>query len=268
MRMKKMWAVALGALVAPAVALSLPVPSASAHGWVVSPASRQDQCANGVVKCGQIKWEPASVEGPKGLRTCNGGDARWADLNDDSKGWRVTPVGTTETLTWTIEARHATSNWQYFIGDTKIAQFNDGGRIPAASVSHQLNFGGFTGRQKVLAVWNIADTANAFYACIDVNIGGGGDGGTGGGSGGTGGGDGGTGGTGGTGGSDGGTGGSTGGGEEPGTCTAGAWSAGTIYNGGETVSHNGHTWRAKWWVTGEEPGTTGDWGVWEDLGAC
>jgi predicted carbohydrate-binding protein with CBM5 and CBM33 domain len=24
----------------------------------------------------------------------------------------------------------------------------------------------------VLAVWNIADTANAFYACIDVNIGG------------------------------------------------------------------------------------------------
>ncbi|MEU8624522.1 lytic polysaccharide monooxygenase [Streptomyces sp. NPDC048669] len=258
MHMKRMWAAALGVLVAPAVALSLPAPSASAHGWVVSPSSRQDQCANRVVQCGPIKYEPASVEGPKGLRTCSGGDPRWADLNDDSKGWKTTPVGTTETLTWTIEARHATSNWQYFIGDQKIAQFNDGGRIPAASVSHQLDFTGFSGKQKVLAVWNIADTSNAFYACIDVNIGGG-DGGTGGGDGGTGGGDGGT------GGGDGGTGGGDGG---TGDCTAGAWDAGSIYNGGETISYNGHNWRAKWWVTGEEPGTTGEWGVWEDLGAC
>ncbi|MYW12277.1 hypothetical protein GT034_28605, partial [Streptomyces sp. SID2563] len=30
----------------------------------------------------------------------------------------------------------------------------------------------------------------------------------------------------------------------------------------------GHTWRAKWWVQGDKPGTTGEWGVWEDLGAC
>ena len=59
-----------------------------------------------------------------------------------------------------------------------------------------------------------------------------------------------------------------GGGDQPGDCTAGAWSAGDVYTGGETVSHAGHTWRAKWWVTGEEPGTTGEWGVWEDLGAC
>lgn len=248
MRMQKMWAAALGALVAPAVALSLPAPSASAHGWVVSPSSRQDQCANRVVQCGQIQWEPASVEGPKGLRTCSGGDPRWADLDDDSKGWKATPVGTTETLTWTIEARHATSNWQYFIGNQKIAQFNDGGRIPAASVSHQLDFSGFSGRQKVLAVWNIADTANAFYACIDVNIGGGdgGDGGDGGG----------------------GDGGGGDGGEEPGDCTTVAWDAGSTYNGGETVWYDGHNWRAKWWVTGEEPGTTGEWGVWEDLGVC
>jgi predicted carbohydrate-binding protein with CBM5 and CBM33 domain len=33
---------------------------------------------------------------------------------------------------------------------------------------------GFTGRQTVLARWNIADTVNAFYSCVDVNIGGGG----------------------------------------------------------------------------------------------
>ncbi|OKJ93400.1 lytic polysaccharide monooxygenase [Streptomyces sp. CB02400] len=235
MSMKRKVAVAVGALVAPVVAISLPAPTASAHGWVVSPGSRQDQCANRVVQCGQIKWEPASVEGPKGLRDCSGGDPRWADLDDDSKGWRVTPIGTTHTFTWTIEARHATSNWQYFIGDQKVAQFDGRGAQPPASVSHQLDFGGFTGRQKVLAVWNIADTANAFYACIDVNIGGGDDG---------------------------------GGDDEPGDCIAPVWNAGSVYTGGETVSHGGRTWRAKWWVTGEEPGATGEWGVWEDLGAC
>ncbi|WP_030411437.1 chitinase [Streptomyces sp. NRRL S-1448] len=51
-------------------------------------------------------------------------------------------------------------------------------------------------------------------------------------------------------------------------CTAAAWSAGAVYTGGQQVSHQGHTWKAKWWTTGEEPGTTGEWGVWQDLGAC
>ncbi|MGW3191092.1 glycosyl hydrolase family 18 protein [Streptomyces ardesiacus] len=51
-------------------------------------------------------------------------------------------------------------------------------------------------------------------------------------------------------------------------CTAAPWSAGAVYTGGQQVSHQGHTWKAKWWTTGEEPGTTGQWGVWQDLGAC
>ncbi|MFB9735766.1 chitinase C-terminal domain-containing protein [Streptomyces thermocoprophilus] len=53
-----------------------------------------------------------------------------------------------------------------------------------------------------------------------------------------------------------------------GTCTAPEWSATTEYGGGSTVSHNSRTWKAKWWTKGEEPGTTGEWGVWQDLGAC
>jgi chitin-binding protein len=32
---------------------------------------------------------------------------------------------------------------------------------------------GFSGRQTVLARWNIADTVNAFYSCVDLNITGG-----------------------------------------------------------------------------------------------
>ncbi|MFF7244587.1 glycosyl hydrolase family 18 protein [Embleya sp. NPDC008237] len=51
-------------------------------------------------------------------------------------------------------------------------------------------------------------------------------------------------------------------------CTAPAWASGTVYTGGQQVSHQGHTWKAKWWTLGETPGTTGQWGVWQDLGAC
>ncbi|MEV6309042.1 chitinase C-terminal domain-containing protein [Streptomyces sp. NPDC051840] len=53
-----------------------------------------------------------------------------------------------------------------------------------------------------------------------------------------------------------------------GSCTAAAWSATAEYGGGSTVSHGSHTWKARWWTKGETPGTTGEWGVWQDLGAC
>ncbi|WP_373304372.1 carbohydrate-binding protein, partial [Streptomyces anandii] len=51
-------------------------------------------------------------------------------------------------------------------------------------------------------------------------------------------------------------------------CTAAPWAKDKVYTGGQQVSHNGHNWKAKWWTLGEEPGTTGQWGVWQDLGAC
>ncbi|GAB3232434.1 hypothetical protein GCM10027447_28220 [Glycomyces halotolerans] len=47
-----------------------------------------------------------------------------------------------------------------------------------------------------------------------------------------------------------------------------AWSSSAVYHADDVASHNGHNWRAKWWTQGEEPGTTGQWGVWEDQGAC
>ncbi|MBE8517129.1 family 20 glycosylhydrolase [Amycolatopsis sp. H6(2020)] len=60
----------------------------------------------------------------------------------------------------------------------------------------------------------------------------------------------------------------TGGTTNPGTCADPAWSTTQVYTGGNVVSHNGHKWTAKWWTQGEEPGTTGQWGVWTDNGAC
>ncbi|MEU3227367.1 lytic polysaccharide monooxygenase [Streptomyces sp. NPDC006976] len=238
MNAKRRLALVIGAGVAPLLAVALPAATASAHGYVSNPPSRQAQCASGVVDCGQIKYEPQSVEGPKGLMSCSGGNAQFAELDNDNKGWKATSVGSSTDFSWTLTARHATSTWQYYIGNSKIAEFNDNGAQPGATKTHHVNFGSFSGRQKVLAVWNISDTANAFYACIDVQIGGGGE--------------------------------NPGGGDDgdPGDCATAAWDAGRVYNGGDTVSYNGHTWRAKWWVQGDQPGTTGEWGVWEDLGVC
>lgn len=50
-------------------------------------------------------------------------------------------------------------------------------------------------------------------------------------------------------------------------CSA-AWTSSKVYVGGDKASHKGVEYRAKWWTTNEEPGTTGQWGVWESLGAC
>lgn len=172
LRLKRaMAAVASGALLVVMLVVAGPTLPANAHGYISDPMSRQAQCAAGIVECGQIKWEPHSVEGPKGLTSCSGGNSRFAELDDDSKGWQRTQVGNSVDFTWTITANHSTSTWQYFIGGTKVAEFDDGGAQPPDIVTHNVDLSGFSGDQKLLAVWNIADTANAFYACVDLSIG-------------------------------------------------------------------------------------------------
>ncbi len=158
-------------MLAPILALSLPASSASAHGYISNPPSRQAQCAAGTVSCGAIKYEPQSVEGPKGSPVAAAATAASPSWTTTPEGWAVTPVNRSQQFEWKLTARHSTSTWQYFVGGEKIAEFDDGGAQPGATVTHQVDFGNKTGQQKVLAVWNIADTANAFYACIDVNVG-------------------------------------------------------------------------------------------------
>jgi chitinase len=55
---------------------------------------------------------------------------------------------------------------------------------------------------------------------------------------------------------------------QPGGCAAGVWNATTAYTAGDEVSYGGHAWKAKWWTQNEKPGTTGDWGAWQDEGPC
>src|ERR1700741_367172 len=103
MSLKRRLAV-LGAAVglAPLLLVVLPASSAGAHGYISAPPSRQAQCAQGTISCGEIKYEPQSVEGPKGLRSCSGGVPRFAELDDDGQGWHAPAGGRTGPFTSTF----------------------------------------------------------------------------------------------------------------------------------------------------------------------
>ena len=211
---RKLVMFATAAVIAPLGLVVLPAATASAHGYILTPPSRQAQCAQHTVTCDSIQWEPQSVEGPKGLRNCHGNVERFKELNDDNKPWRATSVGRTVNFTWTFTARHATYNFEYYIGNTRLAEFRLNNQQPPATLTHTVNLGNRSGRVKVLAIWNIGDTANAFYSCVDLQVNGS---------------------------------------AEPAPTpeptpapppASGTWAAGTAYAVGSTVTYNGTTYRA------------------------
>ncbi|MGV9268917.1 lytic polysaccharide monooxygenase [Kitasatospora sp. NPDC003701] len=186
------------AVAALAVPLTVALPAQS-HGYISTPPSRAALCGAGTVtNCGAIQWEPQSVEGPKGFpgrgpadgTICAGGNSRFAELDDPRGGnWPTTKVtaGQQLTFTWKFTARHATTNFKYYL--TK-AGYNaaqpitraaleltpfltvpyNGTQVPS-TVSHSATIpSGRTGHQVVVAVWEIADTGNAFYSCTDVRF--------------------------------------------------------------------------------------------------
>jgi predicted carbohydrate-binding protein with CBM5 and CBM33 domain len=139
------------------------------HGYISSPPSRQAMCAARRVKdCGDAEDSPQNVKGAKGLRKCSGNNPRFLALDDETKAWPATKVKNTVTFNWVLTAPYRTSTWDYYIGDTRIARFDSQGEAPTSPVIHTVDLNGRTGRLKVLAVWNIADTENAYYSCVDL----------------------------------------------------------------------------------------------------
>ncbi|KAJ6610137.1 hypothetical protein B0H10DRAFT_2438166 [Mycena sp. CBHHK59/15] len=127
--------------------LHMAVAPASAHGYVSHPPSRQALCRDVPVPgCGDLVGRSFQGGPPR---------SRPSLLHVDTHS----------------AARHAT--WEYFIlteHNTKLASFDDGGAVPPRTVVHQVPLHGYTGRQTILARWNIADTPATFYACVDLNI--------------------------------------------------------------------------------------------------
>ncbi|MEU6590212.1 lytic polysaccharide monooxygenase [Streptomyces sp. NPDC046881] len=196
----KLSAVVLGAVTAGAFALS--TGGASGHGYTDLPISRQKLCQNGTVaNCGQIQWEPQSVEGPKGFpaagpadgQLCNAGLGQFAPLSSprtpSGAAWPTTRVtgGQSYTFRWQFTAMHATTDFKYYItkpgwnqnhnlarSDLNLTPFLTvpyNGQRPPATLSHSGTLpSGLSGHHVILAVWTIADTGNAFYACSDVTF--------------------------------------------------------------------------------------------------
>ncbi|MGN7704188.1 lytic polysaccharide monooxygenase [Cellulosimicrobium sp. ES-005] len=247
--MKRLRAALLAAVVG-ATAIIAPIaiaPSASAHGWITSPPSRQDQCATGATSfdCGGLKYEPQSVEAVKGSMKCSGGSG-YTILDDASKPWPRTTTGQEVTFQWKLTANHATSVWEYFVDGQLFASFDGGGVQPPKDISHTLK-GLPLGNHTILARWSVADTVNAFYNCVDLTVTA--DGTNPGGE------------------NPGGGEGENPGGGEPGQCTDPAWSSTATYTGGAKVSHDGNIYEAKWWTLNNVPGAE-QWGPWKLVGAC
>jgi uncharacterized protein (TIGR03382 family) len=140
------------------------------HGWVTSPPSRQDHCAKTRTSfdCGSIRWEPQSVEAPKGSMLCSGGGS-FRILDEGSRPWPVTNIGSTTAFTWKLTAAHRTATWEYFVDGRLFRTINQNNTHPPYDFSHTLS-GLPRGRHTIFVRWNIADTINAFYNCIDVNV--------------------------------------------------------------------------------------------------
>jgi chitin-binding protein len=194
---KKIGAAVIGLGIAGSLVLA--TGSASSHGYISTPPSRQALCAAGTVtNCGGIQYEPQSVEGPKGFPSagpadgsiCSGGNSRFAQLDDPRSGtWPATHLtgGQSYTFTWKLTAQHSTTDFSYYItkpgydpakplarsevNTTPFLKVSYNGALPPTTVTHQGKIpSGLTGKQLIIGVWTVADTANAFYACADVQF--------------------------------------------------------------------------------------------------
>ncbi|KAJ1021702.1 hypothetical protein NDA16_003838 [Ustilago loliicola] len=173
-----------------------------AHGYVMAPASRSYACKQGSAKnCGEIQYEPQSVEAPKGLplnrngdgKLCSAGLSQFSELDrQGAKVWPTSKASDVSSFTWKFTAQHATTDFKYFITkpnwDSSKAQglsasdFDStpfltipmNGKAPPATMNHDLqkNMPSRSGYHVVYAVWTVDNTVNAFYQCIDLDFGG------------------------------------------------------------------------------------------------
>lgn len=142
---------------------------------------------------------PQSLEAPKGfpkdgpadghIASANGGLGQIGDFvldNQTVDRWKKTDINTgANTFTWHYTAPHKTTKWHYYM--TKpgwnqntplkrdqlelIGTVEHDGSTASNNLSHTINIPqDRVGYNVILAVWDVADTSNAFYNVIDVNI--------------------------------------------------------------------------------------------------
>ena len=179
-------------------ALATPV---SAHGYLDGPKSRALLCKEGAnLNCGSVVFEPQSLEYLKGFPQSGPADGKIASANGQFGGlldqqtstrWAKTDITSGPLLMdWTYTAPHSTQGWSYYMtkpgwdqnapltrsGLEKIATVDHDGSKAFTNPDHMINIpSNRNGYHVILAVWDIADTVNAFYNVIDVNVNGAGE---------------------------------------------------------------------------------------------
>lgn len=169
---------------------------ASAHGYVEGPLSRSAACKVGLnTGCGSLVYEPQSLEGPKGFPAGGPADGQIASagglfggLLDEQTAdrWYKNDVTTGPLLMdWKYTAPHSTDKWHYYMtkqgwdpnasldrGDLElIAEVQHDGSKANTNPDHMITVpSDRSGYHVILAVWDVADTVNAFYNVIDVNV--------------------------------------------------------------------------------------------------
>lgn len=195
--------------VAVAVASLLVSTAAWSHGFVMDPPARALLCKNvsqalpgyaGELNkgCGNIQYEPQSLEAPKGYPADGPKDGQIASANQTRGGemdatgmnrWVKTDISAGKhQFKWFFTAPHPTTKYEYFITknnwnpnqpltrasfETKpfcTIQENGGRPGVGASVVHTCDVPEREGYQEILAVWTVNDTSNAFYNVIDVEF--------------------------------------------------------------------------------------------------
>lgn len=179
-----------------------------AHGYVETPAARGYQGSldkntigwgPAMEKYGMVITNPQSLEYDKGfpqagpadgrIASAQGGKGQITDFVMDSTGanrWTKQDIKTgVNTFSWHYTAPHSTTKWHYYMTKVGwnpekplaradfdfIGEVKHDGSAASNNKSHQIvvpeNRSGY---HVILAVWDVADTANAFYNVIDVNV--------------------------------------------------------------------------------------------------
>ncbi|MCG9695258.1 N-acetylglucosamine-binding protein GbpA [Vibrio sp. Isolate22] len=189
-----------------AIALSTVCGGAMAHGFVSlnddgNIISRVALChledSEGQPKnmdCGNIQYEPQSVEGFDGFPENGPPDGYIASAEiamarnldeQTSERWqkRSIEAGIQE-FEWTFKANHVAAGFKYYITKegwdqnsplerasfdlTPFCEVDGGGEITQDTATHTCNVPEREGYHVILAVWDVGDTDKAFYNAIDV----------------------------------------------------------------------------------------------------
>ncbi len=168
---------------------------ASAHGYVAGTVVSRAAAIQNADR-GAVANEPQSLEAPKGFPAAGPADGKLAsagglfggvlDQQTATRWWKNPVAAGPLTVAWQYTAAHRTSQWRYYL--TKpgwdpnapltrselelIATVPHDGSAASGNPTHTITIpADRSGYHILYAVWDVADTSNAFYNTIDLDVG-------------------------------------------------------------------------------------------------